>query len=38
VFNVVAQLETLNRLHKEGVLPLEKKEAVTNYGKPNNEI
>jgi hypothetical protein len=38
VFNVVSQLETLNRLHKEGVLPLEKKEAITNIGKPNNEI
>lgn len=38
VFNVVAQLETLNRLHKEGVLPIEKKEAITNFGKPNNEI
>jgi len=38
VFNVISQLDTLNRLHKEGVLPLEKKEAVTNYGKPNNEI
>ena len=38
VFNVVSQLDTLNRLHKEGVLPLEKKEAITNIGKPNNEI
>jgi len=38
VFNVVSQLDTLNRLHKEGVLPLEKKEAITNFGKPNNEI
>ena len=38
VFNVVSQLDTLNRLHKEGVLPIEKKEAITNFGKPNNEI
>ena len=38
VFNVVSQLDTLNRLHKEGVLPIEKKEAITNFGKPTNEI
>jgi len=38
VFNVVSQLDTLNRLHKEGILPIEKKEAITNFGKPNNEI
>lgn len=38
VFNVISQLNTLNRLHKEGILPLEKKEVITKYGKPNNEI
>jgi hypothetical protein len=37
VFNVLTQLDTLNRLHKEGILPLPNKEAITNISKPNKE-